>query len=61
MIENWKPWTLENHAFSLEMLQKIIISSISKNLTKCLRKCVRNWSNIYQMPLWMHCRKDNKK
>ena len=42
-------------------LQKSLLSAFSKNVTKCLRKCVRNWANIYKMPLWMHCRKDNKK
>ena len=46
--------------FLIRKVAKITIFSISKNLTKCLRKCVRNWTNIYKIPLWMHCRKDNK-
>ena len=41
-------------------VSKFLFSAFSKSLTNCLRKCARICAKICKMPLWMHCRKDNK-
>ena len=60
MTSNWRPWTLEIYAFIQEGLQKSLVPPISKNLTKCLKKCHQNGAKICKMPLWRPPRKHNK-
>ena len=60
---NWKLEALDPQKqwFSIGEVAKITIFSLLQKRHQMSAKMRSKLANIYKMPLWMHCRKDNKK